>query len=77
MKNLRLWADYYYNCGFNVTHIIPRLNINKSKNIFKSPTNDRHMLANNRQILADMHEFDWGNSIGIGCVLGFNRLRGD
>jgi|GEM_PF-762048 len=75
MKQLRLWADYYYNCGFNITHIIPKLNINKSKNIFKFPTNDRHILANNRQNITDMHTFDWESSVGIGCVLGFGRLR--
>ena len=32
MKDLRLWANYYYNMGFNVTHIIPHLNEGKAKN---------------------------------------------
>ena len=26
MKNLRDWAKYYYNLGFNVTHIVPEKN---------------------------------------------------
>ncbi len=75
MKDLRLWANYYYNMGFNVTHINPHLNEGKAKNIFKSPTNDRHILKNRRQTIEELNSYDWENSTGIGVVLGFNNLR--
>lgn len=75
MNDLRLWANYYYNMGFNVTHIIPELNKGKAKNIYKSPTNDRHKIANVRQSLSEMQSLDWESSSGIGVVLGFNNLR--
>ena len=75
MNNLRLWAKYYYDMGFNVTHINPDKNRGKAKNIYKSPTNDRHKIANTRQSLEEMQNFDYENSTGIGTVLGFNNLR--
>lgn len=75
MNDLRLWANYYYNMGFNVTHIIPHLNEGKAKNPYKSPTNDRHILKNRRQTIEELNSYDWENSEGIGLVLGFNNLR--
>lgn len=75
MNDLRLWANYYYNMGFNVTHIIPHLNEGKAKNPYKSPSNDRHILKNRRQTIEELNSYDWGNSTGIGAVLGFNNLR--
>ncbi len=75
MNDLRLWANYYYNMGFNVTHIIPHLNEGKAKNPYKSPTNDRHILKNRRQTIEELNSYDWENSTGIGAVLGFNNLR--
>lgn len=75
MKELRLWANYYYNMGFNVTHIIPNLNEGKAKNPYKSPTNNRHTLKNRRQTIDELNSYDWEHSTGIGVVLGFNNLR--
>lgn len=75
MNDLRLWANYYYNMGFNVTHIIPHLNEGKAKNTYKSPTNDRHILKNRRQTIEELNSYDWENSTGIGVILGFNNLR--
>lgn len=75
MKDLRLWANYYYNMGFNVTHIIPHLNEGKAKNPYKSATNDRHILKNQRQTIEELNSYDWENASGIGVVLGFNNLR--
>jgi hypothetical protein len=43
MNNLRLWANFYYNMGFNLTHIIAELN-SHAKNPYKSATNDRFIL---------------------------------
>lgn len=75
MNDIRLWANYYYNMGFNVTHIVPQLNEGRAKNPFKSPTNDRHMLKNRRQGIEEMQNYLWEISVGIGVVLGFNNLR--
>lgn len=75
MNDLRLWANYYYNMGFNVTHIIPHLNEGKAKNTYKSPTNDRHILKNRRQTIEELNSYEWENSTGIGVVLGFSNLR--
>ncbi len=74
MKDLRLWANYYYNMGFNITHINAKQN-QKAKNPYKSATNDRFVIQNRRQELSEMQNFDWENSDGIGVVLGFNNLR--
>jgi len=75
MNNLRLWANYYYNMGFNITHIVPEENIGKAKNIYKSPTNNRYKIANIRRSIEEMQSFDYENSTGIGTILGFNNLR--
>lgn len=74
MNDLRLWANYYYNMGFNVTHINARKN-QSAKNPYKSATNDRFEIQNRRQELSELQSFDWENSDGIGAVLGFNNLR--
>ena len=74
MNDLRLWANYYYNMGFNLTHIIAKLN-NHAKNPYKSATNDRLILQNRRQELSELNSLDWESSDGIGLVLGFNSLR--
>jgi len=74
MNNLRLWANFYHNMGFNITHIIAKLN-NLAKNPFKSATNDRFVLQNRRQELSELNSLDWESSDGIGVVLGFNSLR--
>ncbi len=74
MNNLRLWANYYYNMGFNVTHINAKLN-HKAKNPYKSATNNRFALRNKRQEVSELNSLDWENSDGIGVVLGFNNLR--
>mgnify|MGYP005854245555 CR=1 FL=1 len=74
MNDLRLWANYYYNMGFNVTHINAKSN-QSAKNPYKSATNDRFSIQNRRQELSELQSFDWENSNGIGAVLGFNNLR--
>jgi hypothetical protein len=74
MNNIRLWANFYHNMGFNITHIIAKLN-NLAKNPYKSATNDRFVLQNRRQELSELNLLDWESSDGIGVVLGFNSLR--
>jgi hypothetical protein len=58
MKDLRLWANYYYNMGFNITHINAKQN-QKAKNPYKSATTDRFVIQNRRQELSEMQNFDW------------------
>ncbi len=74
MNNLRLWANFYHNIGFNLTHIIAKLN-KHAKNPYKSATNNRFTLQNRRQELLELNSLDWESSDGIGVVLGFNSLR--
>lgn len=74
MKGLRLWANYYFNMGFNVTHINAEKN-RSAKNPYKSATNDRFLLQNKRQELSNLQSFDWENADGVGVVLGFGNLR--
>lgn len=75
MNDLRLWANFYYNMGFNVTHIIPKQNEGKAKNPYKSATNDRYKIANIRQPISELQNLNWDDSEGIGVVLGFNNIR--
>lgn len=77
MRNLFLYANYYYNFGFNVTHIVPKENQYKEncRNPFKSSTNDRTHLADSRQNLSELETFNWDDAVGIGTVLGFDSLR--
>lgn len=74
MNKLIFWANYYYNMGFNVTHIDAKKN-QSAKNPYKSATNNRYLLQNRRQELSELQSLDWENSDGIGVVLGFNNLR--
>ena len=75
MEKLIEWAEYYHNLGFKVTHINPLLNDPKKKKIYKSPTNNRHLLITENQTKNDVINLDWTNSSGIGTVLGCNNLR--
>ena len=74
MKNLRDWAKYYYNLGFNVTHIVPEKN-HPSKKIFKAPTNNRQLITFRRQDRGEMLSYDWDNATGIGMVLERDNIR--
>lgn len=77
MVNLFLYANYYYNMGFNITHIVPQVNRQKEncRNPFKSSTNDRTNLGIERQPLSNLQTFNWNDAVGIGTELGFNNLR--
>lgn len=74
MKKLVDWAKYYYNLGFNVTHIVPEKN-HPSKKIFKAPTNNRQLITFRRQDRDEMLSYDWDNAKGIGMVLERDNIR--
>ena len=59
MKELILWANYYYHrFGFNITHMNPVQNILLGKKKpYKSPTNDRHELGEKRQAYSELLSF--------------------
>ena len=74
MKKLIDWAKYYYDLGFNVTHIVPEKN-HPSKKIFKAPTNNRQLITFRRQDRDEMLSYDWDNATGIGMVLERDNIR--
>ena len=84
MTNLKVLANYYYNLGFNVTHIgfdRSGYNINDKStlqhwdSILKSPSHDWEHLKIKRQSISELNSFDWQNATGLGVVLGFADLR--
>ena len=72
-----IFANHYYNFGFNITHISPERNfVHKiGETLLKSPSHYWEKFLTNRQQLSELHELDWRQAIGIGTVLGFNNLR--
>ena len=74
MKKLIDWAKYYYDLGFNVTHIVPEKN-HPPKKIFKAPTNNRQLITFRRQDRDEMLSYDWDNATGIGMVLERDNIR--
>jgi DNA polymerase III subunit epsilon len=77
MKNCFLYANLYYNFGFNVTCILGerRLYTDPGPNVLKSPSHEWLDLSSRRQSLEELHLYEWQNAVGIGVVLGFNELR--
>ena len=74
MTDLNDWAVFYYDLGFNVTHIVPSKN-DHSKYIYKAPTNSRQLITHRRQEINEMQSYDWENATGIGMILGRNNIR--
>jgi hypothetical protein len=74
MTDLNDWAVFYYDLGFNVTHIVPSKN-DPSKYIYKAPTNSRQLITHRRQEINEMQSYDWENATGIGMILGRNNIR--
>lgn len=75
--NMLMFANHYYNFGFNVTHIsTDRKDFHfPEENILKAPSHIWTDLLNRRQSLEELHSFNWDNACGIGTVLQFNNLR--
>lgn len=71
-----LYANYYYNIGFNVSHIS-----SLSKNIddyniaqLKAPSHEWLSLTKRRQSLDEIKKLNWDEAIGIGVILGCNDI---
>tara|TARA_B110000114_G_scaffold114134_1_gene119771 strand:- start:154 stop:975 length:822 start_codon:yes stop_codon:yes gene_type:complete len=71
------FSNYYYNFEFNVTCILSQKNkfSKNHTNVLKAPSNDWINFNNKRQSLETMHSYNWANALGIGVVLGYNKLR--
>jgi hypothetical protein len=72
-----IFANHYYNFGFNVTHISKTKTSRNilGKSILKTPSHKWGKYLNRRQSLSELHKFNWSEASGIGTVLGFNNLR--
>jgi DNA polymerase III epsilon subunit-like protein len=84
MQQLNVIANYYYNFGFNITHI--SLGIDSQDKNFKStilhwdrklkePSHEWESYKTSRQSLSVLNSFDWKQATGLGVILGYNNLR--
>lgn len=77
-EDLRQFALYYFNFGFNVTHIVPQKQLNRYgeyEYILKKPSHEIKNLTRKKQSIEDVLAFKWEEAIGIGAVMGFDNLR--
>jgi DNA polymerase-3 subunit epsilon len=73
-----VYANYYYNFGFNVTCITgvrTRFNAKDTTNLLKAPNHEWIHFQDTRQSIATFMSYDWGIAVGLGVVLGYNNLR--
>lgn len=78
MGDLFLYANYYYNFGFNITCILNETNVfnkNSGNGLLKAPGVSWKQFNKERQSLEVLHSYDWENAKGLGVVLGYNNLR--
>lgn len=77
MDTCFLYANYYYNFGFNVTCILNERNehTDPGPNILKSPSHEWIHFRHTCQSLDTLHTYQWEKAKGVGLVLGFNNLR--
>lgn len=74
---MMIYANHYYNFGFNVTHISSeRSSIHKKEQtVLKSPSHTWEKYIHNRQTIEELHSLKWDEASGIGTILGYNNLR--
>ena len=74
---LFVYANYYYNFGFNVTCITGiRTEFNVTdRTLLKAPNHEWIHFQNTRQSLETLRSYDWDKAVGLGVVLGYNNLR--
>lgn len=84
MEQLNIIANFYFNLGFNITHI----SLNESeyhKNLkttlyhwdkkLKAPSHNWEDYYKKKQTLSELNSFNWQNANGLGVVLGIENLR--
>lgn len=76
-ENLFILANYYYNMGFNISHISPLPADLDNRDIIdlKAPSHEWLQFIIRRQSLEELRSFDWELAIGLGVVLGYNKVR--
>lgn len=78
MENeLKIYARYFYNFGFNITCVTNYLTENNfiERNLSKSPYHKWTHFESDRQTLEELLSYDWEKATGLGVVLGFEKLR--
>lgn len=65
-----LEALFYYNIGFNISHIQLQENEYNYHSCLKAPSHKWHNLLNERQSFYDILEFNWSQAIGFGTFTG-------
>ena len=65
---------YYWNLGFNVTHI-NGVGVPNPSTAYKNPSHDISKLKYSQQALSDVQAFDWKNATGLGAICGYNDIR--
>jgi exodeoxyribonuclease-1 len=74
-----IYANYYFNFGFNITCIINErneFNSHKDDNqILKSPSHKWENFKTERQDLGTLRSYAWHKAVGVGLVLGYGNLR--
>lgn len=76
ITQLKNQAEYYYSLGLNVicAGYRPTLFNCNENNIFKAPNHDISNIRERRQEQKEFESIDWSDSIGIGIVLGHNKI---
>ncbi len=71
------YANYYFNFGFNVTCITNKYNFfNRiDRTLLKSPSHEWSKFQKERQAINTLRSYNWEQAVGLGVVLGYNRLR--
>jgi DNA polymerase III epsilon subunit-like protein len=75
--SLLVYANYFYNFGFNVTCIKEKKNLYNSNHhdFLKAPCHKWNHFNSERQKIETLRLYDWPNGSGLGVVLGYNKLR--
>lgn len=72
MNNLKEFANYYYEMGFNIsciTNYDTPHNIKEGKR-YKRPYHPHEHLYSERQSLEELNSYDWNNATGLGLFTG-------
>lgn len=77
MLNNKILAYHLYKLGLNITCITNYITEHNfyDANILKGAYHEWKHLKKSRQLLNELNEYDWENSVGIGTVAGFENLH--
>lgn len=73
---IQIRAFIFHQFGFNVTCIKKeRSEFSNQYDVYKSPSHEWMHFEKTKQTYNDLVSYDWENAIGVGTVLGYNKLR--